>query len=126
MTYTFHTGNGIEHAEHTWEVWSAQVSPGDLPTWVSRDDTGVCCHTCEVIVVDRPEPEPECIDPSMECEGTVEYRMPLSGTGKSFPRCDKHWDIRLDTQRGIDERYPTHAPSDFDPSYAGESWNGDY
>ena len=59
------------------------------------------------------------------CEGPVEYRMPLSGTGKSFPRCDKHWEKRLDVQQGINERYPTHAPSDFDPSYAGESWDED-
>lgn len=78
------------------------------------------------------EPEeaetPECINAGPDCDGAVEYRMPLSGTGQSFPRCDKHWDDRLETQRGIDERYPDspHAPSDFDPTYAGESWDEDY
>lgn len=69
----------------------------------------------------------ECLDgrgyaDDTTCAGTVEYRMPLSGTGKSFPRCDAHWSERLDIQQGIDERYPEHAPSDFDPYYAGEAW----
>jgi hypothetical protein len=52
--------------------------------------------------------------------------MPLSGTGKSFPRCEKHWAERLETQRGIDERYPAQQPADFDPLYAGEHWDEDY
>lgn len=74
---------------------------------------------------------PECLDVPYSqgddaCEGPVEYRFPLSGTGRSFPRCDKHWHARLDVQRGIDERYPPTAPSDFDPLYAGESWDWDY
>lgn len=59
------------------------------------------------------------------CSGPVEYRMALSATGKSFPRCDKHWNERLDEQDRINDRYPTHAPSDFDPAYAGESWDED-
>jgi hypothetical protein len=71
---------------------------------------------------------PVCLNASPDCQGEVEYRLPLSGTGRSFPRCDKHWSERLDAQRGIDERYPDSPfpPSDFDPSYAGESWDGDY
>lgn len=62
------------------------------------------------------------------CEGAVEYRFPLSGSGKSFARCDKHWDERLDIQEGINRRYPDSpfAPADFDPTYAGESWDEDY
>ena len=59
------------------------------------------------------------------CEGDVQYRMALSPSGKHFPRCDKHWAERLDTQRGIDARYPAMQPSDFDPGYAGESWYED-
>lgn len=68
----------------------------------------------------------ECLNGPATCSGPVEYRMPLSGTGKSFPRCDRHWSERLDQQAGIDRRYPTHRPADFDPAYAGESWDGDY
>jgi hypothetical protein len=73
----------------------------------------------------------KCLDASgdflndQECSGTIEYRTPLSATGRSFPRCAKHWTERLDVQEGINRRYPTHAPSDFDPAYAGESWEED-
>ena len=72
----------------------------------------------------------ECLDDHGEntCRGPVEYRMPLSGTGKSFPRCDFHWDKRLDRQEEINERYPDSpiAPSWFDPMDAGERWDNDY
>jgi hypothetical protein len=61
-----------------------------------------------------------------QCDGPVEYRMALSGTGKSFPRCDRHWDKRLEKQEEINERYPTLPPADFDPAYAGERWEEDY
>lgn len=70
-----------------------------------------------------------CLDEHLgDCEGPVEYRFPLSGTGKSFPRCAKHWADRLEVQRGIDERYPDSPlpPPDFDPTYAGETWDDDY
>jgi hypothetical protein len=60
------------------------------------------------------------------CSGAVIYRYPLSGTGKSFVRCDHHWAIRCDEQDRINRKYPQTAPRDFDPSYAGESWDEDY
>ena len=68
-----------------------------------------------------------CLDVDMTdpCEGPVEYRMALSGTGRSFPRCDRHWEARLEVQRGIDERYPAHPPADWSPLDAGESWYED-
>lgn len=67
-------------------------------------------------------------DGGEECSGVVEYRMPLSGTGRSFPRCDAHWHARLDRQAEIDARYPDSPfpPADFDPTYAGETWDDDY
>lgn len=68
-----------------------------------------------------------CLDAHRStCHGTIEYRTPLSGTGRAFPRCDRHWDLRLAEQDRINERYPTHAPADFDPSFAGERWDDDY
>lgn len=72
--------------------------------------------------------KPECLDIAEGggCEGAVEYRTPLSGTGRSFPRCERHWERRLESQQGINARYPQHQPSDFDPSYAGERWEEDY
>lgn len=70
----------------------------------------------------------DCLDYSDDgtCRGAVEYRMPLSGTGKSFPRCDHHWGERLDLQDDINARYPYHEPADFDPYDAGEHWGDDY
>ena len=72
----------------------------------------------------------ECLDAFRgECEGEVEYRWPLSGTGKSFARCDLHWSERLDEQERINRLYAPYsdvAPSDFDPYYAGERWDSDY
>ena len=69
----------------------------------------------------------ECLDgrPEDPCEGEVEFRMPLSSTGRSFPRCEKHWERRLAEQDRINDRYPVLPPSDFDPSYAGERWDED-
>jgi hypothetical protein len=61
------------------------------------------------------------------CKGAVEYRMPLSGSGKSFPRCDKHWSDRLDLEQGLRERYPINPPADWSYLDAGEYWDeGDY
>lgn len=69
----------------------------------------------------------ECLDRhKTACSGPVEYRMALSATGVSFPRCEKHWIERLDVQDGINARYPAQQPADFDPSYAGETWDEDY
>lgn len=69
----------------------------------------------------------ECLDKGPDCAGEVEFRFPLSGTGRSFARCDKHWADRLQAQIYIENRYPDSAvpPADFDPSYAGESWDED-
>ncbi len=58
-----------------------------------------------------------------ECKGTVEYRMSLSPSGRSYPRCWHHWSARLDTQASINRRYPSQQPADFDPTYAGERWS---
>lgn len=68
----------------------------------------------------------ECLDAHRgDCEGDVEYRTPLSGTGRAFPRCDKHWDERLATRERVNRDYPDSpcAPAWFDPAYAGERWD---
>lgn len=65
-----------------------------------------------------------CLDAGRSlCEGKVEYRMALSETGKNFPRCDRHWELSLEEQERINERYPVQQPSDFDPLDAGENWD---
>ena len=69
----------------------------------------------------------ECLDGHGDsCDGTIEQRYPLSGTGRSFPRCDRHWDMRLQALDDIKRRYPDQRPADFDPMYAGERWDEDY
>jgi hypothetical protein len=84
---------------------------------------GSWCPACNVGTLQLARPE--CINDADEtgCEGKIEHRMPLSGTGKSFPRCDKHWAARLVIQAEHNRRYPVQQPSDFDPSYAGERWD---
>lgn len=74
------------------------------------------------------EDKPECIENHTEqCRGRVEYRMALSGTGVSHPRCDGHWEKRLELEDRLRRGYPdTDTPPDwFDPAYAGERWNPD-
>jgi len=66
-----------------------------------------------------------CLDESPECKGSVELRYPLSPTGKWFPRCDKHWEERLEIQDGINARYPSSPPSDWSPLDAREAWGED-
>jgi hypothetical protein len=72
-------------------------------------------------------PRLECLDGPEGCRGPVEWRMALSATGRNFPRCDRHWANRLRVQAAIGRRYPDQAtpPADFDPGYAGESWDED-
>lgn len=83
--------------------------------------------TTEPLLDEYGEPL-RCLDDYDEdtCRGPVEYRMALSGTGRSFPRCEKHWDLRLDEQDRINQKYPVMQPADFDPGYAGERWDEDY
>ena len=72
------------------------------------------------------ERDRECLQEHQgDCEGVTEYRESLSGTGTLIPRCDKHWDEALDRDEALRYRYPHNAPSDFDPAYAGESWDGE-
>jgi hypothetical protein len=50
--------------------------------------------------------EIECIDGyEGDCEGAVEYRLAMSGTGISYPRCDHHFEIRWETQERLARDY---------------------
>lgn len=81
-------------------------------------------------MIQDTDTQPECLDSAgygpNECAGPVEYRMPLSGTGRSFPRCEAHWQQRLEREEQIRQRYPEHPPADWSPLDAGESWEEDY
>lgn len=70
--------------------------------------------------------ELRCLDAHEgNCKGPVEYRMALSPSGKQFPRCERHWEERLEEQERINQRYPVMRPADFDPLMAGERWDED-
>jgi hypothetical protein len=80
-------------------------------------------------MTEQPE-ELKCLeDHTGACSGPVEFRDPLSGTGKSFPRCAVHWSARLEKQEEIVRKYAPFSdvpPTGFDPTYAGERWDEDY
>lgn len=38
-----------------------------------------------------------CIEHGYECRGEVVVRDPLTPSGRSFPRCDLHWERRQHT-----------------------------
>lgn len=71
----------------------------------------------------------ECLDRHKGgCRGEVEYRPSLTGTGTPIPRCDAHWEQRLDFQQEHQRVYPDSPipPAWFDPEAAGERWDEDY
>lgn len=74
----------------------------------------------------REQDEPlQCIDGPDDCAGAVALRWPGYGH-RHWPRCEKHAEERVEREDTARERYPEHAPSDFDPAYAGERWDADY
>lgn len=71
----------------------------------------------------------ECLQAGPDCAGPVEYRMPLSGTGRAFPRCELHWDLRLAEQERIERTYHVNTPTPppgYDWMAAGEDWDEHY
>lgn len=77
-----------------------------------------CCNIVEI-----PLDASECLDfgaTGAECSGAVEYRIPMSGSGKSFPRCDHHMEIRWATQERLTRDYGVplvYDGSDYDDPY---------
>ena len=67
--------------------------------------------------------ELRCINADYRCAGVVELRMPLSGTGRPFARCDFHWEARLAAQDRINELTAPIPAGWFDSSRAGERWD---
>jgi hypothetical protein len=66
----------------------------------------------------------ECLQHGPNCQGKVDMHS-LDGL-KAFPRCEYHWEQRLDEQARIDETYGSPSPPDwFDPFAAGERWDED-
>jgi hypothetical protein len=73
----------------------------------------------------RPElAADECLDFGDACRGEVLYRPSLTGTGTAIPRCEKHWQERLEREDELRSVYPDSPfpPAWFDPLAAGERW----
>lgn len=64
------------------------------------------------------------------CSGPVTYQMVESATSvsgyRSYPYCENHWKERCKFDEEQRTKYPVNAPSDFDPTYAGERWEDGY
>ena len=73
------------------------------------------------VTEERLEEKVFCLNENEKCEGAVEYRMSLSGTGTPIPRCEWHWAERLDLQDEINKRYNNRAGYSFYD--AGEYWD---
>lgn len=76
----------------------------------------------------RERPALRCLDVDRsKCKGAVEWRPSLTGTGTNIPRCDRHWEERLNKDEEDRRNYPDSpiAPSWFDPMDAGERWDED-
>jgi len=59
-----------------------------------------------------------------ECRGQVEFRLaPDRDDFKAFPRCDAHWERRLDSATSTMELLSDLPAPWFDPAYAGEQWD---
>jgi hypothetical protein len=67
----------------------------------------------------------ECLDGPEGCHGPVEPRS-LDGL-KWWPRCEAHWDRRLERYEGSIEQEAQSPlpPAWFDPTAAGERWDED-
>lgn len=77
--------------------------------------------------IEAPTEDPnDPVNPGACSGAPVEYRSQYRGL-RAIPRCGKHHDAYWDRMDKINARYPDSAvpPADFDPTYAGESWDED-
>lgn len=109
-------GGVLESA--TGDVVAVRNPLGDVRTFARADVT---------VSVLEPYAASECLEHGHGgCAGAVDYRYPLSGTGRSFPRCDAHWSARVREQDRITRLYGGHTPpADWSPLDAGEAWDED-
>lgn len=83
---------------------------------------------------DWPLTHEDCANGPEGCDGDVAQYTSRSGATVSA-RCDRHqdaYDAHMDeVEAALNARYPgwdipgSSAPADFDPTYAGESWDED-
>jgi hypothetical protein len=43
----------VDHADHIYEEWRGYVNDlTDAPAYVNGDSSGLCCHTCQLIIIE--------------------------------------------------------------------------
>lgn len=64
-------------------------------------------YTLDMMTESNALTHADCLDssPYESCDGAVEYRLAMSGTGISYPRCDLHFDARWQTQERLARDY---------------------
>lgn len=58
------------------------------------------------------------------CYGSVEYHSIDPGRHRAYPRCEAHWEQRLERRENSIEKYEECdvPPGWFEPTYCGEEW----
>jgi len=77
------------------------------------------------IEVEMPYEASDCLDHSDKCRGPVADWYSGGLYGRTWPRCTRHGELRLAQAEANAELEYDVVPSWFDPSYAGESWDGE-
>jgi hypothetical protein len=67
-----------------------------------------------------------CLQEGDDCRGPVDYHItPDRDDFKAFPRCEHHFQLRLESAQRNREYLSPVPPKWFDPTYAGERWDED-
>lgn len=82
--YDYKRSTAEERARHaaacTWEEWHAYVCDiSEAPSWITGNDTGLCCHSHGLILVDERAPE-----------FPAEYEFACIGAITCNPMVDEH------------------------------------
>lgn len=93
MGYTYRQATkpseALEHADHTVEEWHAYVcDTSEAPSWATGNASGLCCHTCEVVLVEVDD-RGVAIAPVEVADGP-EYEFACLGTITCEPLLDRH------------------------------------
>lgn len=123
-------------SDFTYTVWYDVLGPGQRGSGMGKRTRGEAEIFAREMINDgyrhtwiedheAERAKLQCLDGPEGCRGPVDYHS-VDGI-KAWPRCDGHFAQRLTLQEQINHKYGGDVPPcDFDPSYAGESWDEDY
>lgn len=111
-------GSGCGYRNPPFYPEQEKLKPGEM--W---------CYDCETVV---PHPREvarrhAAAQPCLRrhdgnCEGEVSGRASITTT---IYECAHHMAESIARNQANHHRYPEHPPADFDPTYAGETWDED-